>query len=234
MTTTEILSRLEAAGNESTRKTLLRHHAREPIYGVKYADLYKLEKEIKRAFKKESEKVQALALELWATGNHDALILATLLVDGTQLGEATIDQWITDSGKCHFLVDAVTGVVAQSPFAAAKREVWRKSDDEWIGRAGWRLVSHAAADPEIEDAYLDGCLVEIEAKIHQAKNRTREVMNSAVINIGIRGGVWAEKATAAAGRIGKIHIDHGDTSCKTPDAAAYIKKTLDYQAAKGK
>jgi 3-methyladenine DNA glycosylase AlkD len=233
MTTTEILSRLEAAGNETTRKTLLRHGAKDPLYGVKYADLYKLEKEIKRVFKKASDALQTLALELWATGNHDAQVLATLLADGTRMDEATIDQWMSDCGTCHFMVDAVTGVVAKSSFAALKREAWRQSDDEWIGRAGWRLVSEAAADPTTDDTYLDERLAEIEANIHQAKNRTREAMNSAVINIGIRGGVWAEKAMATAGRIGKVHIDHGDTSCKTPDAATYIKKTLDYQAAKG-
>jgi len=33
-----------------------------------------------------------------------------------------------------------------------------------------------------------------------------------------------KEAIAAAGRIGKVEVDHGKTSCKTPDAAAYIKK----------
>lgn len=233
MTTTDILSRLEALGGDSTRKTLLRHGAKEPLFGVKYTDLYKLEKEIKRAFKKTPELLQTLALDLWATGNHDARILATLLADGGRMSEETFDRWIRDCGRCHVLVDAVTAVVAVSPFAPTKRETWRQSEDEWIGRAGWRLFSLAAAEPSLESDYLDECLAEIEAGIHQAKNRKREAMYGAVINIGIRGGDWAEKAIAAAGRIGKVDIDHGDTACKTPDAATYIKKTLDYQAAKG-
>jgi hypothetical protein len=34
----------------------------------------------------------------------------------------------------------------------------------------------------------------------------------------------AKKTPAASGRIGKVHVDHGETSCKTPEAVAYIEK----------
>ncbi len=32
------------------------------------------------------------------------------------------------------------------------------------------------------------------------------------------------KAIEAAKRIGKVEVDHGETNCKTPDAAPYIEK----------
>jgi len=73
---------------------------------------------------------------------------------------------------------------------------------------------------------------QIEANIHQLKNCTRETMNMALIAVGIRNSNLEKLATAAAGRIGKVEVDHGDTSCKTPDAAAYIKKTLDRKSKK--
>jgi len=31
---------------------------------------------------------------------------------------------------------------------------------------------------------------------------------------------------AAAKRIGKVEVDHGETSCKTPDASTYIRKAV--------
>jgi hypothetical protein len=34
-----------------------------------------------------------------------------------------------------------------------------------------------------------------------------------------------EKALLTAKNVGKVHIDHGETGCKTPDAAQYILKT---------
>lgn len=57
-------------------------------------------------------------------------------------------------------------------------------------------------------------------------------MNNALINIGVRNPKLEKKAIAAARRIGKIEVDHGQTSYKTPDAAAYIKKTVAYNKKK--
>ena len=54
----------------------------------------------------------------------------------------------------------------------------------------------------------------------------------AVIMIGCRNGALRKAATAAAKRIGKVEIDHGDTDCKTPDAAQYIEKTWAYATSK--
>ena len=49
-------------------------------------------------------------------------------------------------------------------------------------------------------------------------------MNNALIAIGGRNAKLKKLALAAAKKIGKVEVDHGDTSCKTPDAAAYINK----------
>ena len=49
-------------------------------------------------------------------------------------------------------------------------------------------------------------------------------MNNAVIAIGSRNAALAAAAQAAAGRIGKVVVDHGETACQTPDAADYIER----------
>ncbi len=44
-----------------------------------------------------------------------------------------------------------------------------------------------------------------------------------------------KKARAAAKKIGKVEVNHGQTSCQTPDAVVYMDKTLEHrknQAAK--
>ena len=48
-------------------------------------------------------------------------------------------------------------------------------------------------------------------------------MNSALIAIGIRNEDLERQAIEIAREIGKVQVDHGATSCKTPDAEAYIK-----------
>jgi hypothetical protein len=54
-----------------------------------------------------------------------------------------------------------------------------------------------------------------------------------VILIGSRNVALRKAATAAAKRIGKVDVDHGDTACKTPDAASYIEKTWTHSMSKG-
>lgn len=48
MTVEEVLQKLEALGSEQTKKTFLRHGAREPFFGVRIGDMKKLMKEVKR------------------------------------------------------------------------------------------------------------------------------------------------------------------------------------------
>jgi len=52
----------------------------------------------------------------------------------------------------------------------------------------------------------------------------RHAMNGALIAIGIRNPKLQEKAILTARKIGKAKVDHGETSCQTPDAEAYILK----------
>ena len=51
-------------------------------------------------------------------------------------------------------------------------------------------------------------------------------MNQALSFIGCRNPSLRKAATAAAKRIGTVEIDHGDTDCHTPDAAAYMLRWI--------
>jgi hypothetical protein len=57
-------------------------------------------------------------------------------------------------------------------------------------------------------------------------------MNGALIGIGIAKPALRNKAIAAAKRIGKVEVDHGETNCKTPDAVTYIEKAVKRQSGK--
>jgi 3-methyladenine DNA glycosylase AlkD len=187
------------------------------VFGVGYADLGRLKKRLKVD--------HALARALWQTGNHDARVLATMVADPAQMIEAELDAWI-DGVDCHALATAVaTDVASRMPGAKERLERWIESDAEWRGRAGWHLAAWLAMhDPSLPDASCERLLETIEARIHTSKNRVRDAMNDALIAIGGRTPALRERATAAARRIGKVEVDHGETGCKTPDAASYIDK----------
>ncbi len=222
----QVMSQLEKAGTDTYKKVWPRHGIKPPLFGVKYADLYKLQKEIGCD--------HALAQGLWRTGNHDARILATLIVDTDQLTSKELDSWISAADN-HVLNDAVSGVAAKTPHARKKADAWRKVKGEWKSAAGWNLVAYLAVpDAPATDEWLAARLEEIAGGIHEAPNRTRHSMNNALISIGGYRPALRSDALAVAKEIGKVEVDHGETSCKTPDAAPYIAKMAKRHSAKKK
>jgi hypothetical protein len=80
-------------------------------------------------------------------------------------------------------------------------------------------------DPgSVSDADAEAVLATIEKEIHRSPNWARRAMNGALISIGIYKPALRKQAIEAAKRIGTVEVDHGETSCKTPDAVLYIEK----------
>jgi 3-methyladenine DNA glycosylase AlkD len=209
---------LKKMGTEQNRKVYARHGVNANMYGVSFANLNALKKKIGRN--------HPIAQELWATGNHDARILATMIAEPDRMIKTDLEAWAQNLDN-YIITDAFSQIPAQSKFAKALAEKWIKSKSEWIGEAGWNIVSHLAMrDPSLPDAYFITKLNFIQTKIHTAKNRARHAMNNAVIAIGIRSADLEKQSLAVAQAIGKVIVDHGETGCKTPDASAYIRKTL--------
>ncbi len=225
MTLAEAMSALEKAGSEQTRKTYLRHGATPPLFGVSFATLKTLLKRIRVDHE--------LALALWKTGNFDARNLAYKLADPAQMSSADLDRWARDS-MSRMCGGYVACLAAEGPHAAAKAAQWLKAPDGPERIAGWGLLGQMAMlDEATPDAWFLERLATIEKSIHSAPNDQRLAMNMAVIQIGCRNPALRKAALAAAKRIGKVDIDHGDTSCKTPDAGPYIEKTWAHSTSKG-
>lgn len=221
----QALQQLEEMGTAQNRKVYGRHGVGDNMFGVSFANQNKLAKAIKRD--------HGLARELWATGNHDARILATMVADPKQADDALLDLWANDLDN-YVVTDAFSGFVGKTQMTRDRAEQWTGSEGEWAGRTGWHLVAHLAMkDQALPDDYFTAHLSTIEGEIHTRKNRVRDAMNNALIAIGIRNETLEQEALAAA-RIGKVEVDHGETGCKTPDAADYIHRTLARRQQKAK
>lgn len=219
MSCQEVLRELESLGSESTRKIYRKHGVNREAYGVSYAHLEKIRKRIK--------KDHALARELWETGNHEARILATMIADPKAMSGEELDTWAKSLSN-YTEADAFAKMAAGSPLVKEKIEAWTAADGEWVESAGWGLLAHLAMkNGELPDSDCERYLDVIEKDIHNRKNRVRYEMNGALIAIGGSNEKLTERALAAAARIGRVEVDHGDTGCKTPDAAGYINKMLE-------
>lgn len=224
MTFDEVMEQLESLGTEQNRKVYARHGAAEPMFGVSFAHL--------RAMQRRIQTDQELASALWASGNHDARILATLVADPATIGSAELDDWSRDLDN-YILCDALSSLVGKTPFVDEKIDRWCALKSEWRAATGWNLVAGAAmSQEEIDDGYFASCLDEIVSDIKNVPNRVRHSMNQALICIGVRNPALRKKALAAAKKVGKVEVDHGETGCRTPDAAAYIGRTLAHRQKK--
>jgi 3-methyladenine DNA glycosylase AlkD len=220
----ETMRALEQAGSAQTRRTYARHGAQEPMFGVSFATLKTLVKRIGVD--------HDLALALWATGNHDARTLALKVADPARMKPSELDRWAREHAlrMCGLYV---TLLAAEGPHGAKQARAWLASPHAGLRAAGWALTGHLAnLDEAAPEPWFRERLAQIERSIHRVTNAEREAMNTALITIGGRSPALRKAALAAARRIGKVHVDHGDTACKTPDAVPCIEKLWAHAKAK--
>lgn len=218
MTAEQVLKELKSLGSEKVCKVYARYGAGESTFGVSYADLGRMRKRLGVD--------HDLAQQLWATGYHEARLLAAMVADPGRANNALLEAWVKDLDN-YVITDAFSRFVAATPLALKKMEKWTRSTGEWVGAAGWNLVVFAAGKGgEIGDDYFENCVANIERDIHRRRNRVRHAMNNALIAIGLRSPRLRKKVLAAAARIGTVKVDHGETGCKTPDAAEYIRRVV--------
>jgi len=218
-TVAEIMTQLEQKGSAKTRKTYARHGAPADMFGVKVGDLKVIAKQIKGN--------QALACELFDTGNSDAMYLAGLVADGSKMTKKQLDQW-AKSATWYMLADyTVPWVAAESPHARELALKWIKSKKPLIASTGWCTYSGIVAtrpDDALDLAEIKGLLEQVVKQIDTAPNRVRYTMNGFVISVGCYVQPLLGQAKAAAKKIGAVTVDMGDTACQVPLATAYIEK----------
>jgi len=221
MTAKEVLQELEKYGSEQTKKTLMKHGAKEPFFGVKVQDLKKILKKTK--------KNHELSLELYATGNSDAMYLAGLMADEKQITKEQLNIWVSQAYWYYLSEYTVPWVAAETDFGFELGLEWIKSDKENIAAAGWATLAYFASVNEDENLDINAykeLLEKAEKEVHNAQNRVRYTMNGFIIAIGSYVKTLTEKSQSIALKIGKVNVDNGGTACKVPLASDYIQKII--------
>jgi 3-methyladenine DNA glycosylase AlkD len=221
-TVKDVLKELKGYGDAKTKKTYMSLGAKEPLFGVKAGDLKKIQKKLK--------KDHDIALELYATGNSDAMYLAGLIADENKMTKADIVKWVNAAYWSYLSEYTVPWIAAESPYGCELGLKWIKSKKETVAAAGWAALAWTSAvkpDAELDLAMYKKMLGQVEENIHQSPNRVRYVMNGYVIAVGSNIKSLTKAATATAKKIGKIEVDMGGTACKVPLATEYIQKVAD-------
>ena len=228
MTAKAILAELKSLGNEATKKVLLKHGAKEPLFGVKVEDLKKIQKRVK--------KDHQLALELYDTGISDAMYLAGLIADDAKMTKKDLQHWVQNAYWYMLSEYTVPWVAAGSKYGRDLALEWIESKKENIAAAGWATLSSWVAikdDADLDMTDLQRLLQRVRQTIHEQPNRVRYTMNGFVIAVGGYVRPLTSLALEAAKNLGKVSVDMDGTACKIPYAVDYIKK-IEQRRALGK
>lgn len=161
--------------------------------GVKIPDL--------RKYAKGLGKNHELALELWETGVHEVMIMASYIADSKQLTEAQAERWIRSFDSWD-VCDQVCDVIGKTDFAQKLIENYSTENEEFVKRTAFVLMCSLAvhdkkAPNELFISYLD--IIEREA--WDERNFVRKAVNWALRQIGKRNPVLRESAIETGERI---------------------------------
>ena len=219
MTAKEIVAELKEMGSEGTKRVLLNHGIPEPLFGAKVGDMKKIQKRVRKDYQ--------LALDLYDTGIYDAMYLAGLIADDAKMTKKDLNRWVkrARAGLCSA---TVPWTAAHSPHGRELALEWIESKEENVAVAGWTTLASLVSvkpDTDLNVPELKRLLQRVQTTIHQQPNDVRYAMNGFVIALGTYVKPLADDALRAAEKIGPVSVDHGNTSCQTPYAPDYIRKS---------
>ncbi|MGH9308518.1 MAG: DNA alkylation repair protein [Vicinamibacterales bacterium] len=216
MDTQSVMKQLKGWEHPGMRAVNARHGAGENQFGVTLSNLRDLAKTIKRDHE--------LALELWATGNIDAMNLATLIMDPKQLTQAEVEKLAKDLSYFTTTDWFIKNVVKALPFKGELCKKWSRAEQEYLGRAGWALMAGHLEENDPEEL-----LDTIEKRMKAAPFRTQETMNYCLVKIGVDYPKLRTRAIAIGNKLEVLKDYPVPKGCTSPFAPIWIAYLLEHQ-----
>ncbi len=218
MTLKDILAKLESMGNETRRRHNAKWGAPENQFGVKHGDIRTVAKKLKAD--------KALAFELWETGNVEAQLLATLLLNPKTLSAKEVDS-LTRSTTCSHVAEWLNSyVVAKHAEGQDLRQEWMKDKNIWAARAGWHLTASRINKGNAAGLDLDGLLDRIEKEMPKARPEVQWTMNNTLGAIGIHHPKLRKRAVAIGEKIGLYKDWPVSKGCIPPYVPVWVEEMV--------
>ena len=184
-----------------------------------------------RAIAKRVKTDHELALELWATGETPARLLALLIARPKAFGEDELDTMLRASPAPKVQDWLVSYVVKKGPHAEALRRRWIDDPDAVVAAAGWALTSERVRKAQAEELDLPGMLDTIEAEMATAPERLMWAMNESLAAIGITQPALRERAIGIGERLEVLKDYPVARGCISPFAPIWITEMVARQEA---
>jgi 3-methyladenine DNA glycosylase AlkD len=190
-----VLAELRALGSEEGRAGMARFGINtEKAFGVSMAAARPLARKYKRQ--------HDLAAGLWATGIHEARILAALIDDPKLVTRKQMDSWAAEFNSWDLCDQACMKLFAKTPHVAEQVARWAKDEREFVRRAAFATIAGYAvsAKKAADDEFLP-FLQLIEVHATDPRNFVKKAVNWALRQIGKRSRALHVPALALAEKL---------------------------------
>ncbi len=132
-----------------------------------------------------AKKLHNLALQVWASGVHEARILAGFIDDSSEVTEKQMESWVSEFDSWD-VTDMICGnLFDRTEFAVKKAIEWSAREEEFVKRAGFVLMAGLAVhDKTMSDAQFVQFLEIIKRESGDKRNFVRKAINWALRAIG--------------------------------------------------
>jgi 3-methyladenine DNA glycosylase AlkD len=188
-------------------------------YGIRTDRALGVPMPVLRALGRRAGPSHALARELWASGIHEARILATLVEELERVTPRQMDRWVRDFDSWDICDQACQNLFRYTSCAFEKAAEWARAKPEFVRRAGFSLMAglagKAAAAP---DARFEAFLPLIAEAASDDRNMVKKAVNWALRQIGKRNPRLRRKAIRTAEEI----REQAGKRCQAPRSARWI------------
>jgi 3-methyladenine DNA glycosylase AlkD len=190
-----VLAELKKAADPEVRAKMAYFGVNVPkAHGISAPILHKIAKHIGRD--------QELAEELWASGIHEARILAALIGESEKVTADQMERWVRDFNSWDVVDTACCYLYAAATPAWGKIDEWSRRREEFVKRAAFSLAAYLSyKDKEAPNARFMQFLQVIEREAHDERHFVKKAVNWALRNIGKRNPPLNRAAIQAAERI---------------------------------
>jgi 3-methyladenine DNA glycosylase AlkD len=171
-------------------------------FGVDVPKAHGISAPVLHGLAKRIGKNHRLARQMWATGIHEARILATLIGESEKVTAGEMERWARDFDSWDVVDAACCYLYVYARPAWKKAAAWSLRREEFVKRASFSLIAYLShKDKAAPDARFARFLRVIEREAHDERNFVKKAVNWALRNIGKRNVRLNREAIRAAERI---------------------------------
>lgn len=179
-TVKDVLRELAALADPRVREKMSHFGVHvEKAHGIRAPQLHRLAKQI--------GKNHELAEQLWASGIHEAKVLAALIGEPGKVTEAQMERWARGFDSWDVVDGACCYLFAHATPAWEKAVAWSRRREEYVKRAGFSLMAYLAyKDKQAPNQRFVRLLRIIQRQAGDERNFVKKAVNWALRNIGKR------------------------------------------------